>query len=268
MTMDQIFEKLWKEYTQRTPSAQKIKNLFINNGNEVFNDHIAIRTFDDKRINIEVLATPFLEAGYEECGDYHFEKKKLYAKHYEHSTDKNAPRVFISQLLTKEFSEELQASVKKMIDAISLDDLNPSELIFKGRLWEQPSLSVYEKLQAETEYAAWMYVNGFCANHFTVDVNKLKNFESLQQVNKFLKENGHKMNTSGGEIKGTPLQMLEQSSILADKIPVDFLEETKEITSCYYEFAFRHSMNNGILYSGFIAGSADKIFESTDMKLA
>ena len=126
----------------------------------------------------------------------------------------------------------------------------------------------YEKLQAETEYAAWMYVNGFCANHFTVDVNKLENFTSLQQVNEFLKENGYKMNISGGEIKGTPQQMLEQSSILADKIPVDFLEGTKEITSCYYEFAFRHPMNNGVLYSGFIAGSADKIFESTDMKFA
>ena len=268
MTIEQIFEKLWKEYMQRTPSAQKIKNLFINGGNEVFNDHVAIRTFDDSRINIEVLATPFLEAGYEECGDYHFEKKKLYAKHYEHKTDKNAPRVFISQLLIKEFSEELQATVKNMIDAISLDDLNSSELIFKGRLWEQPSMQVYEKLQAETEYAAWMYVNGFCANHFTVDVNKLENFTSLQQVNEFLKENGYKMNISGGEIKGTPLQMLEQSSILADKIPVDFLEGTKEITSCYYEFAFRHPINNGVLYSGFIAGSADKIFESTDMKLA
>jgi hypothetical protein len=268
MAVAQIFEKLWMEYTERTPSAQKIKNLFINEGNEVFNDHVAIRTFDDERISIEVLATPFLEAGYEECGDYHFEKKKLYAKHYEHTTDKNAPRVFISQLLMKEFSEELQAIVKNMIDAISVEDLNSSELIFKGRLWEQPSFALYEKLQAETEYAAWMYVNGFCANHFTVDVNKLDNFDSLQQVNDFLKENGHKMNTSGGEIKGTPLQMLEQSSILADKISVEFLEVTKEITSCYYEFAFRHPMNNGALYSGFIAGSADKIFESTDMILA
>jgi hypothetical protein len=268
MVVAQIFDKLWKEYTERTPSAQKIKNLFINEGNKVFNDHVAIRTFDDERINIEVLATPFLEAGYEECDDYHFGKKKLYAKHYEHSTDKNAPRVFISQLLIKEFSEELQAIVKNMIDAISVEDLNSSELIFKGRLWEQPSFLLYEKLQAETEYAAWMYVNGFCANHFTVDVNKLDNFDSLQQVNDFLKENGHKMNTSGGEIKGTPLQMLEQSSILADKISVEFLEVTKEITSCYYEFAFRHPMNNGALYSGFIAGSADKIFESTDMILA
>ena len=75
------------------------------------------------------------------------------------------------------------------------------------------------------------------------------------------------MNTSGGEIKGSPEQLLEQSSILADKISVEFVETTKEITSCYYEFAFRYSQTNGELYSGFIAESADKIFESTNMIL-
>ncbi|MCH3882714.1 DUF1338 domain-containing protein [Tenacibaculum aquimarinum] len=267
MNTVEIFDALWKEYTERTPSAQKIKDLFITKGNSVFNDHVAFRTFDDERVNIEVLATPFIKAGYKECGDYHFEKKKLYAKHYEHATDKNAPRVFISQLLTKEFSNELQETVKNMVDAISSEDLNPEELVFKGRLWEQPSFEVYEKLQAETEYAAWLYVNGFCSNHFTVDVNKLDTFNSLQEVNEFVKENGFKMNTSGGEIKGTPEEFLEQSSILADTIPVAFKEVTKEITSCYYEFSFRHPMQNGELYSGFIAGSADKIFESTDMKL-
>ncbi|PCI25558.1 MAG: hypothetical protein COB67_10635, partial [SAR324 cluster bacterium] len=85
---------------------------------EIENDHIAFRTFDDGRVNIEVLAKPFIAAGYVECGEYHFEKKKLYAKHFEHATDKNAPRVFISQLLTKEFSFELQGAVKNMIDAI------------------------------------------------------------------------------------------------------------------------------------------------------
>lgn len=267
MNTTQIFDKLWNEYTERTPSAQKIKELFSNQGNEVFNDHVAFRTFDDERVNIEVLAKPFMEAGYVEKGDYVFEAKKLYAKHFEHATDKNAPRVFISQLKTKEFSAELQAEVKAMIDSIPAADLDASTLVFKGRLWEQPSFDVYEKLQQESEYAAWLYVNGFCSNHFTVDVNKLSTFNSLQEVNEFLKENGFKMNTSGGEIKGTPEQMLEQSSVLADRIPVAFKEVTKEITSCYYEFAFRHPMSNGQLYSGFIAGSADKIFESTDMKL-
>jgi hypothetical protein len=267
MTTALIFEKLWKEYVKRTPSAEKIKNLFTEHGNQVYNDHIAIRTFDDDRVNIDVLATPFIAVGYVECGDYHFKKKKLYAKHYEHKTDKNAPRVFISQLLTKEFSSELQQEVKSMIDLIVSEDLFSMELIFKGRLWGKPSFVVYENLLKETEYAAWMYVNGFCPNHFTVDVNKLTHFRSLQEVNLFLKENGFKMNVSGGEIKGTSLEQLEQSSILADRIPVEFIEGTKEITSCYYEFAFRYPMENGELYSGFVAGSADKIFESTNMKL-
>ena len=267
MTTTEIFDNLWNEYTERTPSAEKIKNLFEEKGNTIFNDHVAFRTFDDKRVNIEVLAKPFIAAGYVESGEYHFEKKKLYAKHFEHATDKNAPRVFISQLLTEEFSFELQAAVKNMIDAIPTEELISGELVFKGRLWEQPSFDVYEKLQAETEYAAWLYVNGFCSNHFTVDVNKLDTLVSLQEVNEFLKVNGFKMNVSGGEIKGTPEQLLEQSSVLADRIPVAFKEVTREITSCYYEFAFRHAMENGELYSGFIAGSADKIFESTDMKL-
>jgi len=267
MTTTEIFDNLWNEYTERTPSAQKIKNLFEDKGNTIFNDHVAFRTFDDKRVNIEVLAKPFIAAGYVACGEYHFEKKKLYAKHFEHATDKNAPRVFISELKTAAFSYELQGAVKNMIDAIPQEDLISGELVFKGRLWEQPSFDVYEKLQAETEYAAWLYVNGFCSNHFTVDVNKLDTFESLQEVNAFIKENGFSMNISGGEIKGTPEQLLEQSSVMADRIPVAFKEVTKEITSCYYEFAFRHAMKNGALYSGFIAGSADKIFESTDMKL-
>lgn len=267
MKTTEIFNKLWKEYTERTPSAQKIYDLFTDKGNIVFNDHVAFRTFDDERVNIEVLATPFIEAGYEEKGDYVFEAKKLYAKHYEHKTDKNAPRVFISQLKTKEFSEDLQKKVTALIDNLSKEDLNPKHLVFKGRLWEQPSYDVYEKLMDESEYAAWLYVNGFCSNHFTVDVNKLETFSTLQEVNTFLKQEGFKMNTSGGEIKGTPEQLLEQSSVLADKIPVDFKEGTKEITSCYYEFAFRYPMKNGELYSGFIASSADKIFESTDMKL-
>jgi hypothetical protein len=266
MTTTEIFSKLWTEYVERTPSSQKINDLFTSRENKIFNDHVAFRTFDDPRVNIEVLAKPFIEAGYVECGDYVFEAKKLYAKHYEHATDKNLPRVFISQLKVGEFSSELQGEVKKMIDSIPLNELNSNELVFKGRLWEQPSFKTYEKLQAETEYAAWLYVNGFCSNHFTVDVNKLDTFNSLQEVNEVLKENGFKMNTSGGEIKGTPEEYLEQSSILADRILVDFKEVTKEITSCYYEFSFRHAMENGELYSGFITGSADKIFESTNMK--
>jgi hypothetical protein len=72
------------------------------------------------------------------------------------------------------------------------------------------------------------------------------------------------MNDSGGEIKGTPAELLEQSSIKAGTLPIEFTDGIHEIPSCYYEFARRYPDKNGELYGGFIAKSADKIFESTD----
>lgn len=262
----EIFDQLWMEYSKRTPSAEKIKTLFESTGNSVYNDHVAFRTFDDSRINIDILAEAFKNLGYVEKGEYHFEAKKLYAKHFEHPTNEELPKVFISELILAKCSEGLQATVKHVLAQLDESVLNDSELLTKGRLWGKPSYTTYQALLEESEYAAWLYVNGFCSNHFTVDVNKLDSFKSLQEVNTFLKENSYKLNASGGEIKGSPEQLLEQSSILADKISIEFQEGAKEITSCYYEFAFRHAKENGELFTGFIAGSADKIFESTDMR--
>ena len=264
MTLDTIFNRLWSDYTQQNPSVQKVYDLFVNEGEEVLNDHIAFRTFDDSRINIDVLSRVFIENGYVEKGSYAFEKKHLLAKHYEHKTDSNAPRVFISQLITKDFSEYLQTKVKQLVDKISNDNLKSDELIFSGNVWEKPSFEVYEKLKVESEYAAWVYVNGFRANHFTVSINALKKLNSIEKVNQFLKDNGFLLNSSGGEIKGTKEELLQQSSIMAGHIEVEFMEGVKTIPGCYYEFAQRYKGADGKLYSGFIAKSADKIFESTN----
>lgn len=266
MTTTPLFDKLWNEYTDRTPSAEKVKQLFENKGNTVANDHVAFRTFDDARVNIDVLAEVFIANGYEYKGDYHFPKKKLYAKHFEHKTDQNAPLVFISQLITSEFSVELQSIIKNTLNTVDFDTVDNQELVFKGRLWAKPSYETYNRLLEESEYAAWLYVNGFCANHFTVDINKLDTFNDIIEVNSFLKESGFEMNASGGEVKGSADLYLEQSSVLADKIDVEFEEGTYEITSCYYEFAYRYE-KDGTLFRGFVANSADKIFESTDMVL-
>lgn len=267
METSDFFLALWSKYAAITPSAEKVKTLLEQEGNVVYNDHIAIRTFNDPRVNIEVLSKPFLNMGYVEKGEYHFEKKKLYAKHYEHASDSNAPKIFISQLLLEHFSSDLRQTISEVLDSVDHTIFESPELILKGRVWDTPSYPVYKKLLQESEYAGWMYVNGFCSNHFTVDVNKLDTFESLSAVNSFLKNNGFIMNTSGGEIKGSAAQLLEQSSILADTVDVVFKEEVKKITSCYYEFAYRFHKVDGELFTGFIAGSADKIFESTDMGL-
>ncbi|HQQ12795.1 MAG TPA: DUF1338 domain-containing protein [Bacteroidales bacterium] len=261
MQVQYIFQRLWDDYTKQNPSVQAVYDLFASRGEAVVNDHIAFRTFDDPRINIDVLSKVFLEAGYTYKGDYHFASKHLYAKHFEME---GQPRVFISQLITSDFSAGLQKQVKTLVDAIPVEMLNSKELIFSGNQWGKPSYALYEQLREESEYAAWLYVNGFCANHFTVSVNHLHSLSSLEAVNELLKENGFLLNDSGGEIKGTPAELLEQSSIRSALTTVDFIEGPQQIPGCYYEFARRYADVDGRIYSGFIAKSADKIFESTD----
>ena len=105
---------------------------------------------------------------------------------------------------------------------------------------------------------------GFCANHFTILFNSLSSFETLEQLNEFIKASGFNLNSSGGEIKGSADVLLAQSSTMASNKVVHFSDGELEIPSCYYEFARRYEMESGSLYQGFVAASADKIFESTD----
>jgi hypothetical protein len=259
-----IFDRLWADYTSRNPEVKKIYDLFVSEGERVLNDHIAFRTFNDPRVNIEVFSKPFVDAGYEYRGEYTFEEKHLYARHYEHKSFADAPRVFISELITQDFSESLQATVKKLIDQIPENMLVPNELIFSGAPWEIPSVEIYNQLRNESEYAGWVYIHGYRANHFTINVNALKKYDSLQKVNQLLKEKGFLLNDSAGEIKGTPEELLEQSSTKSGIINVQFKEGDFPVPSCYYEFAKRYPDKDGKLYSGFIAKSADKIFESTN----
>ena len=53
---------------------------------------------------------------------------------------------------------------------------------------------------------------------------------------------------------------------MADKAGVEMNGETVQIPSCFYEFAQRYELPDGKLYQGFVAASADKIFESTNAK--
>jgi len=264
MNYKDIFNRLWKDYTTHNPDTKKVYDLFIQEGETIINDHIAFRTFNHPSINVDALAKVFIKNGYEFKGDYRFEQKKLLAKHYEHTTDPTAPRVFISELLVEEFSDFLKNTVAEWISKIPNDLPGSDELINAGNTSGIPSFEVYEKLRLESEYAGWLYVNGFCANHFTVSVNALKRYDSIQKVNSFLKEKGFLLNDAGGEIQGTPEELLEQSSIKAGMIPVVFSEGKYNIPGCYYEFAKRYPDSDGKLYSGFIAKSADKIFESTN----
>lgn len=260
-----LFENLWENYLNVTPSADKIHDLLgSTQKDDIINDHIALRTFNIEKVSLEKLAAHFLAIGYKECGEYHFEAKKLYAKHYEHS-DPNQPKVFISELLVEKCSPELQAIVTDMVSQIDESAVTADNFLYSGTHW-QVSTDTYKQLLAESEYAAWMSAWGYRANHFTVNINTLAKFDNIHDVNQALKNAGFSLNTSGGEVKGSPEVLLEQSSTLADEYSVTFSDGDMSTPSCFYEFAIRYPKADGELYTGFVAASADKIFESTNAR--
>jgi len=256
----ELFEDMWQTYISMNPQAKQVYDLFTGRGERVENDHIALRTYNIAPVNKEALGKLFEDLGYKKVGEYDFEQKKLKAVHFE-APNPNHPKVFISELLVEEFSDEFQEIVKNLVSQVS--SVSDASFVNSGRPW-QVSFKEYEKLASESEYGAWLAAFGFVPNHFTVSFNHLNSFSSMEELNRFLKDNGIALNSSGGELKGTPEEYLVQSSTLANSVTVDFSDGPQAVASCYYEFARRYPLPSGELFQGFIAKSADKIFESTD----
>jgi len=268
ITLPQLLDRLWDDYARLNPQAQAIHRLLQGRGETVANDHIAFRTFNNPWIGIDALAQTFIDLGYTPQGQYTFPKKKLNARHYEPPASPpgtHLPKVFISELKIDEFSARFGQIVQGLINHIPQALPGQPDFPASGRPW-RIAYADYETLRAESEYGAWLAAFGFRANHFTIDVGALSSFDRLAQFNTFIEENGFPLNDSGGKIKGSPAVYLEQSSTLAPETPVEFTDGTRDIPCCYYEFAKRHAMPDGTLFQGFVAQSADKIFQSTDRR--
>ena len=263
-TINEFFETLWKKYTSENPLALRVYDSLIAEGEDVINDHIALRTFNLEMCNIEKISAFLIKNGYEEKEEYFFEEKKLHAKHFENTSDKNLPLVFISELEVEKFSAEFQNVVKEIYNSVDWKNINYDEILYSGLLWGNLEYGKYQILKNESQYASWFYTNGFSANHFTVSVNKLSKYNSTKKITDFLTSNGFDLNTVGGIVKGDPESLLEQLSTMADKKTITFKEGEYEVPTCFYEFAYRFTDENNNEFRGFIANSADKIFESTD----
>lgn len=262
MTLDKLLNEMWIDYCQLNPAAKKIYDLFVSEGETVLNDHIALRTINLPGLGIESLARQFQAFGYEAKGEYHFVEKKLFAKHYEHA-DEKMPKIFISELLLEKMSPFVQDTFRTLAASITENMKSSPSFSMMGRPWKV-SHELYQKLAAESEYASWVAAYGFRPNHFTVNMNALKKWTDIRKLNEFIKAKGFVLNASGGEVKGTPGDYLEQSSTMASEIPVVFSDGVFAIPGCYYEFAKRYPLESGKYYQGFVAKSADKIFESTN----
>ncbi len=258
--LDPLLDEMWRDYVDLNPQAKRIWDLFTAQGETVVNDHIALRTFNLPRVGVDVVANAFVRSGYEAQGSYEFPEKKLVAKHYE---SPGRPKLFISELQVERFEPEVREAISDLVVAMDVSWTGRFDLCVAGRPWDLP-FATYERLRRASEYAAWVAAFGFRPNHFTVLVNELQGFDGLEQVNAFLEQEGFVLNEAGGKIKGGPDVLLEQSSVIANNVEVMFQDGPRVIPGCYYEFAKRHPGPDGKPYQGFVAASANRIFESTD----
>jgi len=261
--IQEFFGDLWLDFTRMAPRAATIRDLFTERGEEAINDHVAFRTFNLPFIGIARLERRFLDIGYEVLDEYDFPEKNLRARSYR-AQEKDAPLIFLSELLLEQIQPECRAIIEKLALQSDPAALSNPALFSSGRLWPPPSSHDYQTLLANSEYAAWVAALGFHANHFTISVNRLRKTTELREVLDLVEDAGFTINEAGGRIKGSPQELLEQGSTMAELVTMEFHDgEKREIPGCFYEFARRYPEKNGELFQGFIAKSANKIFEST-----
>lgn len=266
MDLEAFFEKSWNDYIKVTPSAKKIVDLLENEGEVIKNDHIALRTFSHPKVHLDLFSEYFISQGYLKKDRYLFPDKKLTAFHFEHKVNPELPKIFVSELDLDSFDENYQALINRLMGKIP-EKATFVELYELGKPWAGDlTYKEYEFLKNESEYAAWLAGMGFRVNHFTVSLNHLNKYNTVQKINALLRDNGFPLNEVGGAIKGSPDSFLEQSSTMADRLEIRFSDGPFEVSTCYYEFALRYRLKDGKYFQGFVAQSAGKIFESTDLK--
>jgi len=286
--LDIVLRSLFDAYKNGVPDVNKITDAMIREGMinsqaDIINDHIAFRTLGVPNLGLASLEKIFLHYGYQKRDYYYFEQKKLNAYWYAPPSDQY-PRIFLSELMVEELSQETQDIIQKYtasitvdpVDELDLDNAEEVAAFFHRPLWELPSIEDYQSLASESEYASWVIYNRYYLNHYTISIHELdKGYHTLEAFNDFVTSIGVKLNTSGGIIKTSKDGLLKQSSSVAKMVEATFSGgETMEISGSYVEFAERLALSDFSDVSadqltraqrrdGFESANADKIFEST-----
>uniref|UniRef100_A0A803MBH4 2-oxoadipate dioxygenase/decarboxylase n=1 Tax=Chenopodium quinoa TaxID=63459 RepID=A0A803MBH4_CHEQI len=210
-----VLQSMETVYLNRNPTAKRVLELVHSAGNDrICYDHFAFRTFGVDGHGIDSMAKVFLDFGYIQKDELRFPGKKLKAYwfspptvSYEGGSGVNGPlpRVFISELLVDQMSSEAQEIIRKYTGISGSGSKYAALASAHGSLtWDKPLHSEFQQLARESEYAAWTLVNGYALNHVTISTHQLKsNLNNINRLNQFIEENGFKLNSEGGTLKGT-----------------------------------------------------------------
>ncbi len=289
-----LLAKLWEKYNSRVPYAAQYEKMVSQKGGTVHNDHIAFRTFNcitgTQPPGVIAISRIFEALGYQRKDRYDFTEKKLTAWHFEHKTNSDSPKIFISQLEVDKLPIEAQKIIKDAVKSANdpltstdlellsalqcgeeLDERTIHALIeslvdFFGRHWDIPARKAIEDMNKHSQYAAWTLLHGNSVNHFTAWINKqnVKEWPDIEATVEALKRAGIPMKK---EYEGEKGSKLRQSSTEAVMEKCDVRETDGSIgkidwSYAYYELAER-GLADGKEFTGFLGEQATNLFEMT-----
>ena len=291
----QLLDALWGRYRQRMEYVRKYEQMITEHNGTFINDHIAFRTIASQKpaAGIFSISRIFETLGYKPADCYNFPDKKLSATYFQHPNPR-FPKLFISQLNLWELSAASQKCLMRSLrshrapidltllnDLQKLNDLGESEKnklqkelnkFFYTLPWPLPQKKDVLAVNAESQYGAWVLVNGYEVNHFTASISA-RDVATLNDIEKVVSA----MNAAGipmkKEIEGAAGSKLRQSSTEAVTLSIN-VREGKNKTQmpwsyAYFEIAERPELLNpdtGKLerYEGFLGSQATNLFNMTE----
>jgi len=293
----ELFDTLYTRYRDRMEYVQKYELVVQQHGGTFVNDHIAFRTLAAEKpaLGIFMISRIFEALGYTSANCYEFPDKHFSSIHYQHPNPQ-FPKLFITQLKTWELSQRARAIIQKSIkthrphlsDAnlaslYNLEKVSPAERTRLIRLmvryfeelpWELPQKKDVQELDQESQFAAWVLVNGYDVNHFTASINS-HGVDSLADIEKTVDAMLKAGIPMKKDIEGERGTKLRQSSTEAMVVPVPVRDGTRTAqipwTYAYFEIAERPLMKNPVTgamerFEGFLGGQATNLFDMTKLK--
>ncbi len=293
----ELFDTLWARYRTRMEYVRMYEKLIQEHKAVFVNDHIAFRTiaWEKPVLGIFMISRLFEALGYSMANCYEFPDKHFSSIHFEHPNPQ-FPKLFITQLKSWELSAEARKTIEismathrapladetlaklSGLDKISAADRATLLELFVRHFaelpWEIPQQKAVVALDKESQFAAWVLVNGYDVNHFTISVNS-HGVSSLDDVEKVQAAMLAAKIPMKKEIEGERGSKFRQSSTEAVVIPTKVKEgsQTLEIpwTYAYFEVADRPLMKNPLTgkmerFEGFLGAQATHLFDMTKLR--
>lgn len=293
----ELFDTLYARYRGRMEYVRKYEEVVKARGALFINDHIAFRTIASQNplAGIFSISRVFEALGYFAANAYEFPDKHLSSIHYQHPNPQ-FPKLFITQLKSWELSTAGRKIIQKTLrshrpqlsddffaDLFNLASMSPQtqEKLFRILVrhfeelpWDLPQKKDVLTLDKESQYGAWVLVNGYDVNHFTASVNShnVPSLDDIEKVVEAMRKAGIPMKA---EIEGQRGSKLRQTSTESAVIEVSAKDGVKKVklpwTYAYFEIAERPLIKNPVTgdlerFEGFLGGQATNLFEMTKRK--